>query len=142
MFLFYLFLGIVLSILNMEFMDFNYLCSLSFDLTIILISEIIINTIDDDLSLTQIFITSHTMFMWWRWLVDWPVVVWWVDDWVFELNIIVSLMMFVVFLVLMQVKWNLLVSCKMSVESWHSCCFNFIFTINIKMLPGLIEIVV
>merc|ERR1719453_54151 len=42
-------------------------------------------SIDNDV-LTKILVGTKSNLMWWRWLVDRPVVEWWVDDWVSNLS--------------------------------------------------------
>jgi len=40
----------------------------------------------DDNVLTKVLASGQTMLMWWRWLVDGPVVPWWVVHWVLKLS--------------------------------------------------------
>ena len=42
-------------------------------------------SIDDDV-LSEIGLTIESVLMWWGWLVDRPVVIWWVLNWVSELG--------------------------------------------------------
>ena len=40
--------------------------------------------------LTKISFTIKAMLMWWRWLVHWPVVEWWIHNWVFSLRLYIG----------------------------------------------------
>jgi len=48
-----------------------------------------VNSIDDHVSKLQVLISSVSGIVWWRWLVNRPVVEWWVPNWVLsiELNV-------------------------------------------------------
>ena len=48
-----------------------------------------VNSIDDHVSKLQVLISSISGIVWWRWLVNRPVVEWWVPNWVLsiELNV-------------------------------------------------------
>jgi len=48
-----------------------------------------VNSIDDHVSKLQVLISSVSVIVWWRWLVNRPVVEWWVPHWVLgiELNV-------------------------------------------------------
>ena len=50
------------------------------------LEEVIVNSIDDDISHSEVFSSLHSVVVRWRWLVDGPVVEWWVVNWVFNLG--------------------------------------------------------
>ena len=50
------------------------------------------------------------------------------------------MVLLVMLAMLLKVEWNLLVSSKESVEAWHSVSLDLTFTVDIKVIPGLIEV--
>merc|ERR1711981_526441 len=46
-----------------------------------------VNSVNNDISLSKIFISLHSVLMWWGWLVNRPVVEWWVLNWVLHFHI-------------------------------------------------------
>ena len=46
------------------------------------LDEVVVHSINDNISLSKIFISLHTVVMSWGWLVHRPVVIWWVVNWV------------------------------------------------------------
>lgn len=52
-----------------------------------LLNKVEVNSINNNLSLPQVFISSHSMFMGMWWLVNWPVVKRWIDNWVLLLKL-------------------------------------------------------
>ena len=46
-----------------------------------------IDSINNEISELQVLISSVTGGVWWRWLVNRPVVEWWVPDWVLGLGL-------------------------------------------------------
>ena len=56
------------------------------------LNEIIsVDTVDDDVTNTEVLVTGVTLIVWNGWLVDGPVVEWWVVNWVSKLDEIVSI---------------------------------------------------
>jgi len=53
------------------------------------LDQVVVYSINDDFSEAKVFISVHTMLVRRAWLVDGPVVEWWVDDWVVKLNKVV-----------------------------------------------------
>jgi len=51
------------------------------------LNVIVVDTIDDDIFLSKIFIAFHTISMWYSWLVYGPVVEWRVGYWVRSLDV-------------------------------------------------------
>lgn len=109
--------------------------------------EIVVDAIDNDLPLSEVFRASHAVVVWCRRLVYGPVVEWRIDHWVLELGerFVASMVFLIVVLVmlllmLLKMKWNLLISGQESVESWHSCCFNLSFLVYIKVIPCLVKV--
>ena len=60
---------------------FNWIFNIS-----TLLNEVIVNSINNNISLSKVFISSHSFSMWWWWLVNWPVVHWRVFYWVTDLG--------------------------------------------------------
>ena len=50
------------------------------------LQKVIVDAINNDFSLTEVFISSHTPIMWSRWLIGRPIVEWWVYHWVTQLK--------------------------------------------------------
>ena len=50
-----------------------------------------IDTIDDEVSEIKILVSGVTVVVWWRWLVDGPVVEGWVPDWVCSVDLSIGL---------------------------------------------------
>jgi len=48
---------------------------------------ITVNAINDDISELQVLVTGVSVIVRWRWLVDGPVVEWWVHNWVLSLKL-------------------------------------------------------
>ena len=46
-----------------------------------------VDSINDNISELQILISSVTMIMRWRWLVNGPVIEWWIPNWVFSVKL-------------------------------------------------------
>jgi hypothetical protein len=55
------------------------------------LNEIItVDSIDDHVSKLQVLVSSVTSGMWWRWLVNRPVVEWWIPHWVLSIKLNIS----------------------------------------------------
>jgi hypothetical protein len=50
-----------------------------------------VDAVDDDIAEFEILITFVSGVVWWRWLVDGPVVKWWVPYWILSGNLSISL---------------------------------------------------
>ena len=53
--------------------------------------SVTIDSIDQDISKTKIFFSFETYIMWWRWLINWPIIVWRVVYWISTSHISFSL---------------------------------------------------
>lgn len=57
-----------------------------FNWSLLLLCEMYVVSINNDV-LSKVGFTSKTVVMWNWWLVDWPVVEWWVDNWVLGIGL-------------------------------------------------------
>jgi len=48
------------------------------------LNKIVINSIKDHMLESKIFITLHSTLVWWGWLIYWPVIERWINNWVFR----------------------------------------------------------